>query len=193
MPVGIGARPAIFLSPVTVKPRILHTAQHVAGQVQAEVQKYPRITAGVAGGIVAGGLAAWLIVRARRPKPEEIERRRREYLTKIGRLTDGYLTDARDADGEDSVSPTPDVLFYSYQLAGVRYNCAQDVSRLAELIRGYRIDQPVQVRYDVRNPGNSIIVSEAWNGLRFGSRSFTDPIAVKVEMEERDPSQSEAL
>ena len=125
----------------------------------------PRLVGGIAAGVlVVGGAALWF-VRSRRPTAEEIERRRRAYLADIGRITDGHLVDARNLDGEDSVSPTPEVLFYSYRLAGVTYNCAQDVSPLPELVRGYRIDQPVQIRYDARNPGNSILVSESWSGL----------------------------
>jgi hypothetical protein len=105
------------------------------------------------------------VVRAFRPSPEEVERRRRERLATTGRITDGVIVDARTLSGEDSVSPTPEVLVYSYRLAGVTYNCAQDVSRLPEQVRGFRIDQPVQVRYDQRNPGNSVLVSESWTGL----------------------------
>jgi len=125
----------------------------------------PRLLASIAAAIVALALALWLFIRSRRPTPEEIERRRREHLARIGRITDGYLVDARNLDGEDSISPTPEVLFYSYRLAGVTYNCAQDVSHLPDRVRGYRLDQPIQIRYDTRNPGNSILVSESWSGL----------------------------
>jgi hypothetical protein len=114
--------------------------------------------------VFAGGL--WLYVRSRRPDAEEIERRRRERLASMGRIVDGRIVDARSLDGEESISPTPEVLFYSYRLAGVTYNCAQDVSRLPEQVRGWMLDQPVSVRYDVRNPGNSIVLAEAWSGLR---------------------------
>jgi hypothetical protein len=93
------------------------------------------------------------------------ERRRREELARSGRITDGVIVDARTLSGEDSTSPTPEVLMYSYRLAGVTYNCAQDVSKLAEQIVGFRIDQSVQIRYDPRNPGNSILVAETWTGL----------------------------
>src|SRR5882757_5151060 len=31
-----------------------------------------------------------------------------------------------------------------------------------------RIDLPVQVRYDARNPGNSIVAAEEWSGLQHG-------------------------
>ncbi len=107
----------------------------------------------------------WLFIRWRTPSPEEVERRRRERVALEGRICDGVIVDARTLNGEDSVSPTPEVLVYSYRLAGVTYNCAQDVSRLADRIVGFRLDQPIQIRYDPRNPGNSILVSESWSGL----------------------------
>jgi hypothetical protein len=125
----------------------------------------PRLLAGIAVGVVVLVAGIWLIVYLRRPNADEIERRRREYLARTGRITDGVILDARTFAGEDSISPTPDVLVYSYRLAGVTYNCAQDVRNLPEQVLGFRIDQPVQLRYDPRNPGNSIIVSETWTGL----------------------------
>lgn len=125
----------------------------------------PRILVGVVVAIAALPLIIWWIRLIRRPSAEEVERRRRERLGSMGRITDGHLLDARSLDGEESISPTPEVLLYSYRLAGVTYNCAQDVSRLPDRVRGYRLDQPLQVRYDPRNPGNSIVVSENWSGL----------------------------
>jgi hypothetical protein len=113
--------------------------------------------------IIVGGI--WWYIASRRPSAEEIERRRREELALNGRITDGVILDARTLANEDSISPTPEVLVYSYSLAGLTYNCAQDVSALPDQVLGFRIDQPVQVRYDPRNPGNSIIVSETWTGL----------------------------
>jgi hypothetical protein len=125
----------------------------------------PRLLGGIAAGavVVLGG--ALLVVYLRRPSPEELERRRREELALNGRITDGVIVDARTLSGEDSVAASPEVLVYSYRLAGVTYNCAQDVSSLPDRVLGFRIDQAVQVRYDPRNPGNSILVSETWTGL----------------------------
>ena len=147
----------------------------------------PRIVGGVAGAavVVAGGI--WWYVKSHRPSAEEVERRRREELALSGRITDGVILDARTLGNEDSVSPTPEVLVYSYSLAGLVYNCAQDVSTLPNEVVGFRIDQPVQVRYDPRNPGNSIIVSETWTGLwlRPGSntqdyrKSATEPVLLR--------------
>lgn len=125
----------------------------------------PRLIAAVVLGLLLLSLLIWLFIRWRRPSAEEVERRRRERLALMGRICDGVIVDARTLNGEDSISPTPEVLVYSYRLAGVTYNCAQDVSRLADRVLGFRIDQPIQVRYDPRNPGNSVLVSESWSGL----------------------------
>jgi hypothetical protein len=133
---------------------------------QSRIPAHPRIATGVAAGAVAAAGVAWMVVRSRRPSAPELERRRREELAINGRITDGSIIDARSLDGEESISPTPDLLVYRYRIAGVTYDCAQDVSLLHEYTAGFRIDQPVQVKYDPRNPGNSIIVAEGWSGLR---------------------------
>lgn len=117
-------------------------------------------------GLLAAGGFGYLVVRSRRPTAVEMERRRRLWLTETGRITDGSIVDARTFEGEESLSPTPELLLYRYRIAGVTYDCGQDVSVLSAQTAGYRIDQPIQVKYDPRNPGNSIIVSEDWNGLR---------------------------
>jgi hypothetical protein len=135
----------------------------------------PRLLAGAALAVVLVPLLIWWISWLRRPSAEELERRRRERLAEMGRITDGRLLDVRSLRGEDTVSDTPEVLFYSYRLAGVTYDCAQDVSTLPEKVRGYQLDQPLQVRYDPRNPGNSIVVSEDWSGL-WGTRNLSSGI-----------------
>jgi Protein of unknown function (DUF3592) len=133
---------------------------------QTRIPAHPRIAAGTAAAAATAACIAWLYMRSRRPSAIELERRRREHLTLHGRISDGSIVDARSHDGTESISPTPDLLLFRYRTAGVTYDCAQDVSLLPECTAGYRIDQPVQVRYDPRNPGNSIIVSENWSGLR---------------------------
>lgn len=125
-----------------------------------------RLAAILAGVTALLAFGVWLFFHLRRPSADEIERRRRLHLSEKGRITDGFILDARTLDGEESISEEPEVLVYSYRLAGVVYNCAQDVSALADRVRGFRLDQPVQVRYDPRNPGNSVLVSEIWSGLR---------------------------
>ena len=146
------------MKPILQQPIIQQTAHLIRNQD-------PRIVGGIAAGVAAIGSGIWWYVIAHRPSPEEIERRRREELALSGRITDGVILDARTLSNEDSISPTPEVLVYSYSVAGLIYNCAQDVSALPNEVLGFRIDQSVQVRYDPRNPGNSIIVSETWTGL----------------------------
>jgi hypothetical protein len=106
----------------------------------------------------------WYIVRRPRPTPEEIERARRNLLATMGRITDGTITDAPFA--PEDPTHTPRLLVYDYRIAGVTYECAQDVTTLADHVRDIRTDLPIQVRYDLHNPANSIVVSESWSGLR---------------------------
>ncbi|HEY5214607.1 MAG TPA: DUF3592 domain-containing protein [Acidobacteriaceae bacterium] len=153
-------------STVHLKPLkpILQLLTHVIRNPNLRSQD-PRLIGGIAAGVavVAGGV--WWYIAAHRLSSEEIERRRREELALGGRITDGVILDARTLSNEDSVSPSPEVLVYSYSLAGLTYTCAQDVTTLPNEVVGFRLDQSVQVRYDPRNPGNSIIVSETWTGL----------------------------
>ena len=145
---------------------LLHQAEtRVWALVWYATRTHPRVSGSVVGGLVAVAGATWWWIRSRRPSAEELERRRREHLANIGRITDGHILDARTLEGDDDIAATPQVLVYSYRLAGVTYHCAQDVSALPDVVRGYRLDQPVSVRYDPRHPGNSILVSETWSGL----------------------------
>jgi hypothetical protein len=109
--------------------------------------------------ICMGTLAVIAIVAARRPSPKQLEERRRRRLAAMGKIIDGVLVDAEPADS------TPQVIIYSYRIAGVRYECSQDVSTLAPLLANLRRDYPVQVRYSRHNPADSIVVAETWNGL----------------------------
>jgi len=124
----------------------------------------PRNAAAVAIGAAAFAGIAWYALRRPRPSAEEIERERRELLASIGRITDGSITDAPVRQADTDAEPL--VIVYNYRIAGVTYECAQDVTSLAEHVRDVRADLPVQVRYDMHNPGNSIVVSESWSFLR---------------------------
>ncbi|MGC9199661.1 MAG: DUF3592 domain-containing protein [Acidobacteriaceae bacterium] len=149
--------------------------------MQGAWRQDPRILGGIGAAVVLSLGGIWWYVVARRPSAEEMERRRREGLARSGRITDGVILDARTLSNEDSISPTPEVLIYSYSLAGLTYNCAQDVSTLGEQVLGFRIDQPVQVRYDPRNPGNSIIVSETWTGLWLRPREEAEDVGRRTD------------
>jgi hypothetical protein len=142
----------------------------------------PRVLIAIGAGIVTAiGVASYALTR-RKPTEEEIERERRELLARSGRITDGTImdtmvTETRNAAQISSEPPasagdsnaTPQIIVYNYRIAGVTYECAQDVTTLAEYVHGIRTDLPVQVRYLPQNPANSIIVAESWSGLRLGS------------------------
>jgi hypothetical protein len=123
--------------------------------------------AAIAVGAVTVAGIAWYAFRRPRSTPEEIERERRDNLASIGRITDGTIIDAPFE--PDDPTHTPRLLMYDYRIAGVSYECAQDVSTLADHVRDIRTDLPVQVRYDLHNPGNSIVVADSWSGLRLSS------------------------
>jgi hypothetical protein len=142
----------------------------------------PRVLAAIGVGVVtAVGVASYVLTR-RKPTAEEIERERRDQLARSGRITDGTIMDtmimeARGADPvaseasvqPDGSAPTPDIIVYNYRIAGVTYECAQDVTSLSEYVHGIRTDLPIQVRYAPHNPANSIVVAETWSGLRLSS------------------------
>jgi hypothetical protein len=138
----------------------------------------PRVIAAIVAGVSAGiGVGIYVLTR-KKLTPEEIERERRELLARSGRITDGTImdtmvTEARNAAeapaADDNSTPTPQIILYNYRIAGVTYECAQDVTALAAYVHGIRTDLPVQVRYLPQNPANSIVVAESWSGLRLSS------------------------
>jgi len=109
--------------------------------------------------LIAIGIRAW---RRSRLSPDEIERRRRRMLLARGKMGDASLVDIRG-----------DLLVYSYDVRGVEYTASQDISSLREFLPpGSGMPAgPVLVRYDARNPANSIVLAEEWSGLRLAGRS----------------------
>ncbi|HEY1994325.1 MAG TPA: hypothetical protein VGG81_07970 [Edaphobacter sp.] len=163
---AFGQRPVFSLTPTHV-PLLLRS---------------PRVLAAISVGVVAAaGVTSYLLTR-RKPTAEEIERERRDLLARSGRITDGTIMDTmimetRNADSQasetstqpDGSAPAPDIIVYNYRIAGVTYECAQDVTTLAEYVHNIRTDLPIQVRYAPQNPANSIVVAETWSGLRLNS------------------------
>ena len=91
-----------------------------------------------------------------RISPEERERRRRAWLVATGKMGDAMLVEVRDS-----------LLFYSYDVRGVEYTASQDVTPLAGKLKSPLTEHgAVSVKYDPRNPANSIVVAEDWTGLR---------------------------
>lgn len=128
---------------------------------------------GSAGAAVAilGGVGLYFALR-KKETAEEIEHRRRSQLVEMGRIVDATLLDLTDADGSHGQQRH---LFYQYEIAGVSYECSQDVTLLPEQLRGTASTpgMPASARYDPRNPFNSIVVAEEWTGLRH-SKSGAD-------------------
>ena len=60
------------------------------------------------------------------------------------------------------------LLIYSYDVGGVSYEASQDITHLRQFIdvNSCKLGLPSSVRYDPHNPGNSIVISEAWTGIR---------------------------
>ena len=107
---------------------------------------------------------AWLS-RTKRPKPDP-EHDRRTWLSQAGRLTIGTALDVHDS--LDADNHLLQLLIYRYDIAGVAYDASQDVTHLRQFIdvNSFRRGLPVSVKYDTHNPGNSIVISETWSGLR---------------------------
>jgi hypothetical protein len=99
------------------------------------------------------GYRAW---EASRVTPEERERRRRAVLVAGGKMGDATLLELRG-----------DMLFYSYNVRGVEYTACQDIGPLKAMLPAeISTGGPVSVKYDPRNPANSIVMAEEWSGLR---------------------------
>jgi len=114
------------------------------------------ITIGLAAVLVALlflGYRAW---RRSKITPEERERRRCARLVANGKITDSMLVEIREG-----------LVFYSYSVRGLEYTASQDISRFAsDPSVDFSGVSAMSVKYDPRNPSNSIVLAEAWSGLR---------------------------
>ncbi len=107
------------------------------------------------------GYRAW---RDSRITPQERERLRRAALVATGKMGDATLTEVRE-----------DLLFYAYIVRGVEYTASQDLSPLKEHVPpDLSHVNAVSVRYDPKNPANSIVLSEGWTGLHVGEPKKPD-------------------
>ena len=117
--------------------------------------------------VAVGILAVAYFLLRRKPKTaEDLERERRAWLDRIGRITDGTVIDVQEMPSTGAQPST--FLIYHYDVAGVSYEASQDVTYLRQLINLHscRLGLPTSVRFDPQNPGNSMVISEGWMGLR---------------------------
>ena len=141
------------------------------------------LLAGAALALVVGGIVLWW---RRRPRdPEEVERRRRSYLNQVGRIVEGEVLEITERQAAEvrpprslrwRRAPAPvaksgngkrTLVLYSYSISGVTYQTAQDITGMEARACLDRVmhGQPVSVKYDPANPGNSILIADDWSGL----------------------------
>ncbi len=127
------------------------------------VRLYPILAFGASAAII--GYA--LLSRKDKKTPEQIERERRTQLTLEGRIIDGNVIDVLELE-ESKTGRQTILLIYTYDVAGVTYEAPQDVTHLRQFIDLYscRLGLPASVKYDPHNPGDSLVISETWSGLR---------------------------
>jgi len=113
---------------------------------------------------LGGRMARSRFLRWRREDPAELERLRRLDINKRGRISAGRVVDLVEAETAGSRSL---LMIYSYEVAGVTYEAAQDVTALPEFAAMARFlsGRTASVKYDPKRPANSIIACEEWNGL----------------------------
>lgn len=122
---------------------------------QLDLPQLKVVALAVCGATGAVAFAVYRIRKRRRITPEERERRRRAALAATGKITDAMLVEIRE-----------DAVFYSYLVRGVEYTASQDISALGPRIPSGLGLGPVSVKYDARNPANSLVLAEDWSGLR---------------------------
>jgi hypothetical protein len=121
----------------------------------------------VAGGGATALVGAWrwrVLRRRRRRDPAEIERQRRLSVNACGRISPGRILELMELVPGGPAGPT---LLYEYEVAGATYSAAQDVSALPEIAAAasFLPGHPASVKYDPKQPTNSILASEDWCGI----------------------------
>ena len=88
-----------------------------------------------------------------RKKPED-ETSRLARLAKTGRIADGSVIDVKVDDNRRITH-----VFYTYMIAGVEYESSQELTpeQRTQATR-YEAGTNITIRYDPRQPGNSIVV-----------------------------------
>ena len=59
------------------------------------------------------------------------------------------------------------MVVFKYEVAGVTYEAAQDISALPNVVAQVRraTGMPTRLKYQVERPSNSIIACEEWSGV----------------------------
>jgi hypothetical protein len=113
------------------------------------------VLSGIALALIA--LGAWIALRVTQGSPEKREKRRRLHVHRHGRLGDALVVEANET-----------LLYYTYSVHGVEYNASQEIAALRDLLPAEpgRLVGVANLKYSPKNPANSILICEEWNGLR---------------------------
>lgn len=146
-------------------------------------------TGSAAGALSVAAVVLFLRTRWRRD-PDEIERRRRERVSRIGRIAHADIMDLLETEAAPpprrglrfillarSSPPTLRrvLVVYRYMVSGVAYETAQDLTAFTASTRLAAVRQVASVKYDPANPSNSILVADTWSGLRNHTSGADDP------------------
>jgi hypothetical protein len=106
--------------------------------------------------VAAGSAAAYFLVRKSRQSPAHRERERRAAVNSSGRLVEGIVMEVND-----------DTVYYAYSWRGIDYETSQDLATLSAMLPlgSDSLAGPVTVKFNPRNPYNSIVLCEAWSGF----------------------------
>ncbi len=134
--------------------------------------------------MVLAAVTIFLWLRRKPVDANEIERARRAYLNRVGRIVEGQVLEIVEqgrgpttGNGEvkhssflkrNGNNEVPrKLLYYAYAISGVSYETAQDITGLEERLHLSRIasGQIASVKYDPSNPSNSILLADDWSGL----------------------------
>lgn len=120
----------------------------------------------IAIGSIGLAVAGYAMLRRKPKNADQLELERRTWLNTVGRITDGTVIDVQEI--TTAMNRPATMLIYQYDVAGVSYEASQDVTYLRQWINLHscRLGVPTSVKYDSRNPGNSMVIAEGWVGLR---------------------------
>ncbi len=121
-------------------------------------------TYGMTGALSFVVAAMALLRRGGRGTSSQMEMARLRRIVATGRITDGAVIDVQELDS--ATDHARQVIMYTYDVAGVHYDCSQDVTLLRPWVdlHSCRIGVATSVRYDPQNPSDSIVVAERWCG-----------------------------
>jgi hypothetical protein len=125
--------------------------------------------------LIGAGLFAYLKL-LRKKDPAELERLRRLWMGRTGRIVAGEVTGLIEPEGDNTAL----LLVYRYDIAGVTYEVTQDVSTIPAVASQapHLVGKGISVKYDMKHPSNSIAICEGWSGIR--GISVSEPEGVRA-------------